>query len=115
MLLGGAALGRVLAAAERTDRLPLRFRASRHEQPHDGADDRQDEAGREARLLPVALAVGQVGGDDRGDQPQVEQPQRGRADESEEDHVPRYAFMTSGLVRSASEASLMTTLPVSST
>ena len=45
-----------------------------------------------------------------GEQPRVHQPQCGCAD-----HVPRYAFWTSGLVRSEAESSDMATFPVSST
>src|SRR3954454_7222599 len=110
---GGAALP---AAPEGPHGLPLGARPRRDAEPDDGADESEAEPSGQARLLPVALAVGQVARGDRREQPDIEVEQRLGADQREQGrHVPRYAFWTSGLVRSASEESDITTLPVSST
>src|ERR1700742_3640090 len=86
------------------------------DEPDDRPDDGQADARGEAGLLAVALAVRQVAGGDARQQPDVEVDQRLGADEREQGgHVPRYAFCTSGLVRSALELSDITTRPVSST
>src|SRR4051794_8108749 len=103
-------------ASEGADGLPLRVGLGRNDQPDDRAERGQDEPGRKAGPIAVALAFGQVGPCHRRQQPDVEEQERLGPHECEQGgQCPRYAFWTSGLVRNASELSDIATLPVSRT
>src|ERR1700742_4445636 len=94
-LPGGGAVG--VAAPEGADGLPLGAGPRWGDEPDDRPDDGQADARGEAGLLAVALAVGQVAGGDRRQQPDVEVDERLGADQREQGgHVPRDAFCTSG-------------------
>src|SRR4051794_39102009 len=95
-----------LATSEGPEGLPLRTRPRGDDEPDDGADEGEADPGGEAGLLAIALAAGEVTGAHRGEQPDVEVDKRLGADQREQGgHVPRYAFWTSGLVRSEAELS----------
>src|SRR3954471_11886783 len=89
---------------------------ARDHDPDQQAERREQQPGREARLLAVALAPRELRGADRRREPDEQQVEGLGPDGGEnEGHVPRYAAWTSGFERSLSESSLRTTCPVSRT
>ena len=107
---------RLLTAAERALDLPARLGARRPDEPDHHADDAEQEPRGEARLLAVALPVGEPGSDDRRSEPPERQVQGLRPDRCDDwRHAPRYAFWTSGFSRSFAASSDSAIVPVSST